>query len=123
MELSINLLGLYGAATGETPVTVTEAVQMAADDGFFVYDFPLSIPVFYDGDWRGEIERAMDCAAKNGGVFGYAHVPFQFPWSDPSPENWTKLERVMSFAIEGASRPGVRWVALHPYRTNEPALG
>ena len=120
MELSVNLLGLYGAAAGHRPVTVTEAVQMAADDGFRVYDFPLADPTFYDGDWRGEIDRAMNCAARNGGVFRYAHVPFAFPWSDPSPENWANFERGMSNAIEGASILGVRWVALHPYTTNEP---
>jgi len=121
MDLSINLLGVYGTMPGENPVTVTEAVQLAADDGFFVYDFPLADPTFYDGDWRSEIDRAMNCAARNGGVFRYAHVPFQFPWADPSPENWARFEGFMSLAIEGASMLGVRWVALHPYTTNEPA--
>ncbi|OGV82984.1 MAG: hypothetical protein A3K19_32620 [Lentisphaerae bacterium RIFOXYB12_FULL_65_16] len=121
MELSVNLLGLYGGGVGHTPVTATDAVQMAADDGFHVYDFPLADKAFYDGDWRGEIDRAMNCAAKNGGVFRYAHVPFLFPWGDPSPENWARFERVMSLAIEGAAMLGVRWVALHPYTTNEPA--
>jgi len=79
MELSVNLLGLYGPAAGHRPVAVTEAVQMAADDGFCVYDFPLADPTFYDGDWRGGIDRAMNCAARNGGVFRYAHVPFGSP--------------------------------------------
>ena len=121
MELSVNLLGLYGAAAGHPRVSVTEAVQRAADDGLLVYDFPLADKTFYDGDWRGEIDRAMNCAARNGGVFRYAHVPFLFPWNDPSPGNWESFERVMSLALEGAAILGVRWVALHPYTTNEPA--
>jgi sugar phosphate isomerase/epimerase len=120
MDLSINLLGFYGAGPGKPPVSVADAVRMAAEDGFLVYDFPLSDMAFYEGDWRGEIDHAVASAAACGGVFRYAHVPFRFPWSDPSAENWAAFERVMSLAIEAASILGVSWVALHPYTTNDP---
>lgn len=120
MDLSINLLGVYGANPGEPPVSVAEAVERAADDGFTVYDFPLADLAFYEGDWRTEIERAQRHAARRGAEFRYTHMPFLFPWADPSPANWERFERAMSQALDSAARLGVRYAALHPYTTNEP---
>jgi len=121
MELSINLLGFYGAAPGEAKVTPSEAAAMALEDGFRVFDYPLSPLATYEGDWKREIDRTLEVVEKGGAVIRYSHVPFAFPWSDPSEENWARFEHCMTQAIEGAHMLGTRYVALHPYTTNEPA--
>ena len=120
MELSINILGLYGAAKGEAPVTPSQGIELALRDGFRVFDFPLANMKFYDGDYKRELERSMEVCAKGGGEIRYSHVPFRFPWEDESEENWAKFESCMTRAIEAAHILGVRYVAMHPYTTNVP---
>lgn len=121
MDLSVNLLGLYGAGPEETPVTPSQAIPMALRDGFRVFDFPLASLSFYDGDWHREIDLSLEAAEKGGGVIRYSHVPFRFPWEDESEENWDYFEQRMHMAIEGAHLLGVKYVAMHPYTTNEPS--
>lgn len=121
MELSINVLGFYGAAPGEPPVTPSEGIARALADGFRVFDFPLADLGFFDGDWRRELDASLEVCARGGGEIRYTHVPFRFPWGSETPESWAAFDAKMACAIEAAHILGVRFAAMHPYTTNVPA--
>lgn len=121
MEISINVLAFYGAASGEEPVTPAGALERALADGWRVFDFPLAPMAFYDSDWRGEIWRALEVCARGGGEIRYTHLPFRFPWEAETEENWAAFDARMSCALEAAYMLGVRYAAFHPYTTQVPA--
>lgn len=120
MELSINILGLYGEAAGEAPVSPSQGIALALRDGFRVFDFPLANMKFYADGYEKELERALETAAKGGGEIRYGHVPFHFPWDNETEENWAKFDAVMAKAIDAAHFLNLRYVAMHPYTTNVP---
>ena len=114
MNISINANYLFRQRGTSAQRSTEECIKICAEAGYRVIDY--SPNIWDDSKWEGDVDDAMNAAAKYGVTITQSHAPYNF-YSGTSRERFMQL---LDRSAEAAVRMGIRDLVFHADEYHPP---